>query len=85
MLDIVIPLNCDLTESEEVDFRENLEPMDYLAQAMHGAVHFSDESWSVVVCLLAHYPEERYEAAPVTNFWSLNLMPVRLKREFHLQ
>ena len=59
MLDIVIPLNCDLTESEEVDFRENLEPMDYLAQAMHGAVYFSDESWSVVVCLLAHYPEER--------------------------
>ena len=59
MLRLTIPLSCDLSMDEEVAFRESLEPMDYLAQTMQGAVYFSDESWSVTVRLLAHYPEER--------------------------
>jgi len=54
-----LPLETDLDIDTEIAFREALEPMDYLAQAMHGAVYFSDESWSVIVRLLAHYPEER--------------------------
>ena len=53
-----LPLSNDLDMDTEIAFREALEPVDYLAQAMHGAVYFSDESWSVIV-RLAHYPEER--------------------------
>jgi len=58
-LRLSLPLEADLDMDSEISFREALEPMDYLAQTMHGAVYFSDESWSVIVRLLAHYPEER--------------------------